>query len=76
MFPVEQTQVKPSDWFKQVSVQSCNENNDLMKFEEDIVVDMVNCDEMEEENEDNRDEVDDDVSDGHDVQMAMKQKVM
>ena len=35
-----------------------------MEFEEDIDLDTVNCDEIEEENEDNRDEVDDDVSDG------------
>ena len=74
MFPVEQTQEKPSDWFKPVSVQSRNENNDLMEFEEDIDVDMVNCDEIEEENEDNHDEVDDDVSDECDVQNANEAK--
>ena len=74
LLPVEQTQEKPSDWFKPVSVQSRNENNDLMEFEEDIDVDMVNCDEIEEENEDNRDEVDDDVSDGRDVQNANEVK--
>ena len=34
-----------------------------MEFEEDIDMDTVHCDEIEEENEDNRDEVDDDVSD-------------
>ena len=64
LLPVEQTDEKPSDWFKPVCVQTRNENNDLMEFEEDIDLDMVNCDEIEEENEDNRDEVDDDVSDG------------
>ena len=64
MLPVEQREKKPSDWFKPVPVQTCNENNDLMEFEEDIDVDTVNCDEIEEGNEDNRDEVDDDVSDG------------
>ena len=35
-----------------------------MEFEEDKDTDMVHCDEIEEENEDNCDEVDDDVSDG------------
>ena len=64
LLPVEQTEEKPSDWFKPVCVQTHNENNDLMEFEEDIDMDMVHCDEIEEENEDNREEVDDDVSDG------------
>ena len=74
LLPVEQTQEKPSDWFKPVSVQSRNENNNLMEFEEDIDVDMVNCDETEEENEDNCDEVDDDASDERDVQNANEAK--
>ena len=64
MLHIEQTEEKPSDWFKPVCVQTRNENNDLMEFGEDIDLDMVNCDEIEEENEDNHDEVDDDVSDG------------
>ena len=64
LLPGKQTEGKPSDWFKPVSVQTHNENNDLMEFEEDIDVDTVNCDELEEENEDNHDKIDDDASDG------------
>ena len=54
-----------SEWFKPLSIQNYNNNNDLMEFEEEVDVMSVNCDEIEEE-----DELD--VQNGYEVESDVK----
>ena len=55
-----------SEWFKPLSIQNYNSNNDdLMEFEEEVDVMSVNCDEIEEE-----DELD--VQNGYEVESDVK----
>ena len=61
-----------SEWFKPLSIQNYNNNNDLMEFEEEVDVISVNCDEIEEEDEldvQNDNEVESDVKTTRDVEV-------